>query len=314
MLDRRETRVIFTTRALRVGTRASRLARWQTQHVSEMLIAMADLSSPVEVIIASDGDRDTTTPLPALGGQGVFTDALERELLSGAIDFAVHSLKDLPVSTTPGLTVAAVGFRQDARDVLVSAAGWHLATLPIGARVGTCSVRRAAQLLALRSDLTVVPLRGNVDRRLARAAGGEFDAIVLAAAGLVRLGVTGVIREWLPFDRFLPAPGQGALAVQCRTDDGPTLELLATLDTPTTRAATDAERSFLEGLGGGCLAPIAAYASVSDQTITLAGLVAANDGSRVVRVYGSGDVRDGRGVGLRLADEACRRGALELLA
>ncbi len=279
-----------------------------------MLMAMWELPALIEVIITSDGDRDTTTPLPALGGHGVFTDALERELLTGAIDFAVHSLKDLPVRMTPGLTIAAIGFRQDARDVLVSAAGWHLATLPIGARVGTCSVRRTAQLLALRLDLTILPLRGNLDRRLARAEAGEYDAIVLAAAGLVRLGLAHNISEWLPLDRFLPAPGQGALAVQCRTDDSPTLELLATLDIPATRAATDAERSFLEGLGGGCLAPIAAHASVSHQTITLAGLVAASDGSRVVRVNASGDVRDGRGVGFRLADEARRRGVLELLA
>lgn len=301
-------------RDLVVGTRASRLARLQTHLVSTALIRATGIGAPREVLLSTEGDRDQRTPLPALGGRGVFTDALERELLAGTIDFAVHSLKDVPVETTPGLVLAAVGFREDPRDVLVSASRWTLGTLPPRARVGTCSVRRNAQLLAIRPDLELLPLRGNVDTRVQQALGGACDAIILAAAGLHRLGLGSTIAEVLPLDRFLPAPGQGALAVQCRAEDGTMRAHLSALDDPAVRAATDAERAFLEGLGGGCLAPIAAHGVVVGDTLALDGLVASEDGRRIVRVTRRGSVEQARTLGLQLADDALAQGARELLA
>ena len=176
---------------------------------------------------------------------------MERELFAGTIDYAVHSLKDVPVDPTPGLVLAAIGFREDPRDLLISPARWTLDSLPRGARVGTCSVRRSAQLLSHRPDLNILPLRGNVDTRVARVVGGEYDAIVLAAAGVSRLGLAAEISMPLPLDQVLPAPGQGALAVQCREDDMDVRERLSLLDDAALRRATDGERGFLEGLGGG---------------------------------------------------------------
>jgi hydroxymethylbilane synthase len=301
-------------RELVVGTRSSTLARLQTHVISTALRRATGIPAPREVLLSTGGDRDQRTPLPALGGRGVFTDALERELLAGTIDCAVHSLKDLPVDPTPGLVLAAIGFREDARDVLVSANGRTLDTLPPGARVGTCSVRRSAQLLALRPDLDLQPLRGNVDTRVQKALAGAYDAIVLAAAGLRRLGLASTIAEALPLDRFLPAPGQGALAVQCRANDGATRVHLSALDDPAVRAATDAERAFLEGLGGGCLAPIAAHGIVAGDSLALDGLVASRDGRQVVRVSRRGPVEQARALGLQLADDALAHGARELLA
>lgn len=305
--------VSTATRRLVVGSRTSALARLQTYLVSTALRRTTGLPAPREVLLTTRGDHDTTTPLPALGGQGVFTEALERELLAGTIDFAVHSLKDVPVAPAPGLVLAAIGFREDARDVLVSAERWTLGTLPAGARVGTCSIRRSAQLLALRHDLRLAPLRGNVDTRVRKALAGDWDAIVLAAAGVRRLGLAATIAEALPLELFLPAPGQGALAVQCRADDDATRAWLATLDDPDVRAATDAERAFLEGLGGGCLAPIAAYGAVEGEVLTLDGAVVSEDGRQAVRVTRCGTPADARDLGFRLAEDALAHGARELL-
>jgi hydroxymethylbilane synthase len=212
----------------------------------------------------------------------VFTQELEQALREGAIDLAVHSLKDVPVEPSPGLTLAAVGMREDPREVWISAKGWTLATLPAGAKVGTCSTRRAAQLLVHRPDLQLAPLRGNVDTRVAKAQAGEFDAIVIAAAGVHRLGLSSAITEYLPLEIMLPAPGQGALAVQCRGDDSAMLELLRGLEETEVRAATDAERGFLEGLGGGCAAPIAAFGEVVGGRLHLRCLVLSLDGRRQI--------------------------------
>lgn len=299
-------------RHLRAGTRASRLARHQTDFIARELERRTGIGS-TEVLLTTAGDQDTATPLPALGGRGVFTGALERELLAGSIDYAVHSLKDVPVDPTPGLILAAIGFREDPRDLLLSRARWTLGSLPRDARVGTCSVRRSAQLLAPRPDLEIRPLRGNVDTRVARVRDGEYDAIVLAAAGLARLGLAADISVPLPLDRVVPAPGQAALAVQCREDNAEVRAWLSRLDDAAVRAATDAERGFLEGLGGGCLAPIAAHAVVSEGTIALHGVVSSADGREMVSVHLRAAASDGRGVGLRLAEEAVARGALELL-
>src|SRR5574341_256991 len=227
-------------RAITLGTRSSHLARWQTQHVIQRLQAdHPDLDCRIKLLTTS-GDRIIDKPLPEIGGKGLFTEELEEALRAGEIDLAVHSLKDLPIDDTPGLTIGAVWAREDAREVLISPNKWMLNTLPNRARVGTSSVRRSAQLLAVRPDLSILPLRGNVDSRIRKVMQGDYDAIVLAAAGVLRLGLGEHITEYLPFEVMLPAPGQGALAVQCRESDVATRELLAAIDDPTTRAAVAA--------------------------------------------------------------------------
>lgn len=297
----------------RVGTRSSALARVQSGTVREHLAELHRGTTFAEVLVTTGGDRDATTPLPHIGGDGVFTDALEHALRAGEIDLAVHSLKDVPIKQASDLTIAAIGPREDARDALIARRGWTLATLPRGARVGTCSVRRTAQLLGRRPDLEILPLRGNVDTRVRQLQSGAFDAIVLAVAGLHRLGLHSVITEYLSLEQMLPAPGQGALAIQCRTDDGAARALLASLDDPEVRGATDAERGVLEGLGGGCSAPVACHAVVDGGRITVRAIVTSLDGRVVVRAEGEGPVHDGRGIGLAVAEIARARGASPLV-
>ena len=304
-----------TLTTLRGGTRASALARWQTARVAAALRERAGCACE-EILIATEGDRRLEQPLPEIGGKGLFTEALETALRRGAIDFAVHSLKDLPVETPVGLALAAVWQRVDPRDVVIARSRTPLDRLPAGAVVGTSSTRREAQLRARRPDLTVRSLRGNVDTRVRKALAGDYDAIVIAAAGVERLGLAPAITEYLPLDVMLPAPGQGALAVQCRADDGETRALLARLDDPIARATTGAERAFLAALGGGCAAPIAAFCSASPESspaLTLTGLVIAPDGTRAVRVQGQAPLDDSLGLAERLAQDALARGARELL-
>ena len=302
------------TRSLTIGTRGSALARWQTDDVIRQLqSAWPGLDCRTQLMTTS-GDRILDKPLPEVGGKGLFTKELENALRSGEIDLAVHSLKDLPIDAAPGLITSAICSRQDARDVLISRHRWTLDALPQGARVGTLSRRRSAQLLAARPDLTLLPLRGNVDTRIRKAMQGDY-AIVLAAAGVLRLGLGEHITEFLPFDVMLPAPGQGAMAVQCRADDAATRELVAAIDDPASRAAVTAERAFLQGLGGGCSAPIAAHALPSSIAkgvgLRLTGLVASVDGRRVIRVSGAG--ADPLSLGAELAQQALGQGAGELL-
>lgn len=303
---------------VRLGTRTSQLALIQTQRVIALLSAAWPGLRCTVTPFVTEGDRTLDRALPELGGKGVFTAELETALLSGRIDLAVHSLKDLPVENSPGLTLGALCDRIDVRDGLVAANGWTLATLPKGSVVGTCSTRRQAQLLALRPDLLVKPIRGNVPNRIEKVRRGDYDATLLAAAGLLRLGMADAACEWLTLDAMLPAPGQAALAVQCRADDAATLALLAALDDRRMRAAVTAERTFLHALGGGCAAPVAAYASISEAVsvaqpgIDLAGLVATLDGRTIVRVVGSG--ADPVELGHRLAQQARERGAAEILA
>lgn len=300
-------------RSLRIGTRSSALARYQTGLVALRLRELSALDSDL-VVITSDGDLDVSTPLPEIGGKGVFTEALERALKDGTIDLAVHSLKDVPVEPTPGLCLAATCMREDPRDVLIAAKPWTLATLPPGSVVGTCSTRRSAQLLAQRPDLSIASLRGNVDTRVNKALRGDYDAIVIAAAGVIRLGLGEAIREYLPLDKVTPAPGQGALSIQCRESDEAIVRLVAALDEPATRAATTAERAFLEGLGGGCAAPIAAHARiVEDGALCLQGMVAAHARAPIVRVSTTGPVSSARELGLSLARQAAAA-AVELPA
>ena len=305
-----------TTPMLRGGTRVSRLARWQTDRIMEALYLRAGAVCAA-VTISTEGDRILDRPLPEIGGKGVFTEALEDALRNEAIDFAVHSLKDLPIECPPDLVVAAVCMRADPRDVLIAREPRTLKTLPRGATVATSSTRRIAQLRAARPDLAVVPLRGNVDTRVRKALAGEVGAIVLAAAGVERLGLRDAIAEYLSTDVMLPAPGQGALAIQCRAEDRSTRLLLEFMDDPHARTTTTAERTFLAHLGGGCAAPIAALGEIvggsARPTLRLRGRVASVDGVRVVSVEDEAPVSESGGLAQRLAAEAARRGARELI-
>jgi hydroxymethylbilane synthase len=297
-----------------LGTRASALARAQTELVAARLVeAVPGLDCTTQVLsTAGDRSQDSGEPLPSIGGKGLFTAELERALRDGAIDVAVHSLKDLPTEEDQGVAIGAVTAREDVRDCLVARVARSLVELPPGALVGTSSLRRSAQLAALRPDLEIRSIRGNVDTRVRKVLDGEYDAAVLAAAGIRRLGLESVVTEWLSDDTMLPAPGQGALAIQCRADDDVVRALLAELDDHRARAETTAERSFLRTLGGGCAAPVAALATVTTTPrVRLQGLVASVDGRDVVRVNGEGEPLE---VGERLAEEARSLGADRILA
>ena len=294
------------------ATRPSALARWQTAHVIRLLQNAWPGLECREQIITTSGDRILDRPLPEIGEKGLFTSELETALLCGDVHVAVHSLKDLPVEDLPGITVAAIPTRDSALDVLVASKGETLASLPQGSRVGTCSLRRTAQLLAQRPDLTILPLRGNVDTRLRKVLNGDYDAIVLAAAGLYRLGLEKHITETFPLDMMLPAPGQGALAVQCRADDLETLHVLAAIHDASTSAAVAAERAFLSGLGSGCSLPIGAFAEKNNGTIVLTGAVISKDGKQSVRLSAAGE--EPQELGERLSQLVLERGAGDLLA
>ncbi len=299
---------------LTFATRPSALARWQTNWVINELKKIHPNLECKEKIITTQGDKILDKPLPEIGGKGLFTQELESELLNGSVHCAVHSLKDLPVENPAGLTIGCVPARADVRDALISRSSLRLAELPLNASVGTSSLRRAAQVLSLRPDLCTQSLRGNVDTRLRKALDGQYDAIILAGAGLTRLGLDSHVTEWLSLEFMLPAPGQGALAVQCRADDATTLELLSALEDKSTRKAVTAERAFLSGLGAGCAVPVAAYATVEGQkskVISLTGLVISEDGMNIVKVTGAG--HDAFELGKQLAHEAFSQGADEIL-
>jgi hydroxymethylbilane synthase len=275
---------------LRAATRGSRLARAQTDLVIELLGVDAE-----PVVVDTVGDRRTDLPIWELGGRGVFVKEVQAAVLDGRADFAVHSAKDLPSSTPEGLTIAAVPERADARDALV---GQRFDSLPPGARIGTGSVRRRAQLAWLRPDLTFAGLRGNMDTRLSKA--GDFAAIVVATAALDRLGRTPEITDVLPPGLVVPQVGQGALAVECRAGDGATLEVLASIEHGPSRKAVDAERAWLREVGGGCDLPVGAYATVAgDGRVTLTAMIGTPDGRIVMRDTDSDD--DPEELGRRLA-------------
>jgi hydroxymethylbilane synthase len=305
-----------TTGTLRLGTRASTLARTQSQTVADAITAAT--GTPVELVhIVTEGDTSSAA-IAQLGGTGVFVTAIRRALLEGSIDLAVHSYKDLPTAPEPGLVLAAVPQRADARDALVARDGLTLGELPPGSRVGTGAPRRVAQLRALGLGLDVVPIRGNVDTRLGRVAPGDLDAVVLARAGLARLDRLEVITETLDPLQVLPAPAQGALAVECRTADARTRELLGRLEDPAVRACVTAERSTLAALEAGCSAPVAAYAEVAEgdrgPELFLRASVTALDGSDAVRGSVAGPVADAAELGRALAAELLDRGAAALMA
>jgi len=307
--------VTVPDRPLRLGTRASALARTQAGLVAAALTGR--LGVAVELVyISTDGDR-SSAPIASFGTVGIFVSALRDALLADRIDLAVHSYKDLPTAPAPGLALAAVPVREDPRDALVARDGLTLGELPVGATVGTGSPRRIAQLRALGLGVELRPLRGNVDTRLGKVTSGELDAVVLARAGLARLGRLDVITEVLDPLQVLPAPGQGALAVECRDGDDDVMKLLSTVDDEDTRAAVAAERALLAALEAGCTAPVGALAEVVEgdegTEIFLRGSVTALDGSDAVRLSATGPLADAEGVGRRLAADLLAIGAAELM-
>jgi hydroxymethylbilane synthase len=295
------------TRVLRVGTRASLLARTQTDAVANAL------GVPVEIVpIVTEGDRSAAA-VTELGGTGVFVSALRTALLEERIDVAVHSYKDLPTAPAEAIVIAAVPRREDPRDALVARDGLVLGELPPGSRIGTGSPRRAAQLRALGLGLEIVPVRGNVDTRLGRVGRGDLDGVVLALAGLRRLGRDGEGTEILDPIQVLPAPAQGALAIECRTADEHTSAVLAGMDDADSRATVTAERALLAALEAGCSAPVGALAEVAEgddgPEVFLRGSVTAIDGSDAVRLSATGSTTDAEGVGRRLAADLLADGA-----
>lgn len=301
-----------TTRTIRVGTRASLLAQTQTQLVIDAFAAVNPGIAVETVLVSTAGDR-SPAPLAQIGGTGVFVSALRDALLAGTVDVAVHSFKDLPTTPMPGIALAAVPRREDPRDALCARDGQTLLELPRGAKVGTGSPRRAAQLRALDLGLEIVAIRGNVDTRLARL-DKDLDAVVLAVAGLQRLRKAHVVTELLDPIQVLPAAAQGALAIECRESDEDARSLLAPLDDHSTRAAVAAERSLLAALEGGCTAPVGALAEVTEGDdglleVFLRGSVTAIDGSDAVRLSASGPLNTAEEIGRRLAVELIDLGA-----
>jgi hydroxymethylbilane synthase len=294
---------------LRIGSRGSQLARWQSNHIAALLRAGGH---GVEIeIIKTTGDNITDVALAKVGTKGMFTKEIEEALAANQVDLAVHSLKDLPTETPSGFEIAAVTKRDDPRDVLCSPKYASIEALPNAARVGTSSLRRQAQLKALRPDLDIHPLRGNVDTRLAKLEAGEYDAVILAAAGLARLGKTALIKQVMPADIVCPAAGQGALAIEARAGDTAVLQALAFLDDPAARAATACERALLGRLGGGCQVPIGALAEVRNGRLHLQAVVARPDGSEVLRESADGD--DPFQLGESVGDTLLRRGGKAIL-
>jgi hydroxymethylbilane synthase len=293
---------------IRLGTRASTLALAQARSVA------AGLEGEVEIVaMRTEGDRLADARLAVVGGKGLFVREIEEALLRREIDLAAHSLKDLPAEVPPGLTLAAFPPREDPRDVLVARTPVTVATLPAEARVGTSSPRRRALLLALRPDLRVEPIRGNVDTRLRKLGVGDFDAIVLAAAGLRRLGLSPEHVEVLDPDEFVPAVGQGIIAVEARGDDATTLALVGRIDDGATRICAVAERAYLARLGASCNTPMAAHARLDGATVRMTAIVAGEDGRRVLRAAAAAPAVEAARLGRELADALLARGAADIV-
>jgi hydroxymethylbilane synthase len=296
---------------LRLGTRGSALARWQADWVTEQLQTIGVVVE--QVLITTSGDV-TSGPISEIGGQGLFIKEIQRALLDDRIDLAVHSLKDLPTEAVVGLGLAAVPPRADVGDALVSSRFASLDDLPAGARVGTGSRRRQSQLLHLRPDLVVADIRGNVDTRLKKLDAGEYDAIILAQAGLTRLGLTDRITQRLSPDQMLPAVGQGALGIETRADDEATITAIAVLDDAPTRAAVIAERSLLATLLGGCLAPVGAWARCDDGALVLDAVVLSTDGKQRIATRLTDDLNSAAMLGQHAAEQLLAQGAAALIA
>jgi hydroxymethylbilane synthase len=303
------------TDKLTIATRGSALALWQANHVKARLEAVQDGLTVELSVIKTSGDAIQDVPLANLGGKGLFVKEIEEALLARRADLAVHSMKDVPAELAPGLVIAAVSVREDPRDALCARASTTLDALPRGARIGTSSLRRQCQLLARRPDLHVAVLRGNVPTRLAKLDAGEFDAVVLAAAGLLRLGLGSRITELLPPEVSMPAVAQGVLAIETREHDARACDLAraAIHDEPTARRIA-AERAFLARMGGSCQTPLAAHAVDSDGRLRVVGMCGAPDGSRVLRAEATGSVDCAAELGVKVAEELLAMGASEILA
>jgi hydroxymethylbilane synthase len=301
-----------SSRHIRFGTRGSALALWQARWVAEALQRHhADISTEI-VVIKTLGDQNRRDPLSQLGGKGLFVKELEEALLRQEVDVAVHSMKDMPTELPAGLHLGTIPPRGEARDAFVGRDVRHLQDLPSASRIGTGSRRRQAQLLALDHRLRMQDIRGNVDTRLQKMRRGDVEGVVLAAAGLIRLGLEQEITEFLPFDVMLPAPGQGALALETRQDHWID-EVLAPLHDVAAASAVTAERAFLAHLGGGCMLPIAAFAQCQESSLHLQGLVSAPDGQRVLRREIRGRIAEAVGLGEQLAAQMLADGASALL-
>ena len=303
----------MAVRELIIGTRGSALAIWQAEWVQSRLREL----QPGLVVslkrIRTTGDRILDSPLAMIGGKGLFVKEIEEALARDEIDLAVHSMKDVPTSLPVGMEILSIPAREDPRDALISRNGISLEKVRNGARIGTSSLRRQAQMLHARPDFQVSILRGNVDTRLRKLDAGEYDAILLAAAGLRRLGLEQRITEFLSYDVCLPAISQGALGLEGRADDRFVRELVLRLEDRSTRIAVTAERGFLERLEGGCQVPIAAHATVGDQIITLRGLIASVDGHRLIQGSSEGSVGDAKKIGAALAERLLSQGGREIL-
>jgi len=294
---------------LRIGSRGSQLALWQANHIRDLL---RERGHEVEIeIIKTTGDKITDVALAKVGTKGMFTKEIEEALADGRVDLAVHSLKDLPTSVPPGFEIAAITKRENPRDVFCSSKYASIDELPREARVGTSSLRRQAQLKALRPDLKIYPLRGNVDTRLRKLEAGEYDAVILAAAGLNRLGRTELVKQIIPAEIMCPAAGQGALGIEIRAGDSATRQHLTFLDDAAARATTTCERTLLNKLGGGCQVPIGAFAAARDGGLHLDAVVADPDGSKVIRESRNGS--DPVQLGELVGDALLRRGGEEIL-
>jgi hydroxymethylbilane synthase len=294
----------------RIGSRGSQLALWQANHISGLLQRRGHTAS-IE-IIKTTGDKITDVALSKVGTKGMFTKEIEEALADRRIDLAVHSLKDLPTELPAGFALAAVPPREDARDVFLSVKFERIEQLPSGARVGTSSLRRQAQLHAIRRDLELIPLRGNVDTRLRKLESGDYDGIILAAAGIARLGLHTHVREYIPLEQMCPAAGQGALAIETRADDAGAIDALQFLDDSETRAAVECERAALNALGGGCQVPIGAFAEMAADVLHLRAVVASPDGSQIIREQRSG--KDPLTLGAEVGQALLARGAQRILS
>ena len=297
---------------LRLGTRKSPMAMTQSGLVARAITERTGV--PVELVgVTTKGDVDRAQ-ITQIGGTGVWVSALRDQLLTGQVDLAVHSLKDLPTGQPDGIVLAAVPVRDDPRDALIARDGAKLADLPAGATIGTGAPRRAAQLLLLRKDIQCVPIRGNADTRFGKVTAGELDAVVLATAGLGRLGRLDLVSQIFEPDEMLPAPGQGALAVECRAGDPELAELLASVDDPLSRAAVTAERTVLAVLEAGCSAPIGAYAAGTAEHLQLEAAVIATHGGQALRERSAGDPAAAEQLGRQIASRLLARGAATLIA
>lgn len=298
-------------RILRLGTRGSKLARWQAEWVASELRRFGHAVELVE--IATRGDVEGGRAIEQIGTRGVFTKEIQRALLNSEIDVGVHSLKDLPTESVIGLTIAAVPMRESAADVLVSGASTTLVNLPHGARIGTGSLRRQAQLRYVRPDFRCQDVRGNVDTRLRKLDEGQFDGIVLAEAGLRRLGLGDRISQVLSYEVMLPAVGQGALAIECRDDDTETLTVVTPLEHGPSRAAVTAERALLAHLRGGCMAPVGAFGWIAEDVLYLSAAVLSADGKQRLTARDSASSTEAESLGKRLAEALLKKGAAELI-